>query len=85
MGSLSLLQGNLSHPGIEPRSPALQAVSLPTEPQEKPNILNKLPLNRNTHKARFFVCLFVCFFPIICISWRLITLQYCSGFCHTLT
>ena len=25
------------------------------------------------------------FFPIIFISWRLITLQYCSGFCHALT
>ena len=25
------------------------------------------------------------FFPFISISWRLITLQYCSGFCHTLT
>ena len=25
------------------------------------------------------------FFPFIFISWRLITLQYCSGFCHTLT
>ena len=24
-------------------------------------------------------------FPIIFISWRLITLQHCSGFCHTLT
>ena len=24
-------------------------------------------------------------FSFICISWRLITLQYCSGFCHTLT
>ena len=23
------------------------------------------------------------FFPFIFISWRLITLQYCSGFCHT--
>ena len=31
-----------------------------------------------------FVCLFVCF-PFIFISWRLITLQYCSGFCYTLT
>ena len=29
----------------------------------------------------FFLILF---FPIF-ISWRLITLQYCSGFCHTLT
>ena len=25
------------------------------------------------------------FFPFIFISWRLITLKYCSGFCHTLT
>ena len=25
------------------------------------------------------------FFPFIFISWRLITLQCCSGFCHTLT
>ena len=24
------------------------------------------------------------FFPFIFTSWRLITLQYCSGFCHTL-
>ena len=35
-GSLSLLQGNLPNPGIEPRSPALQADSLPAEPQGKP-------------------------------------------------
>ena len=29
---------------------------------------------------------FVSFFPpFIFISWRLITLQYYSGFCHTLT
>ena len=28
--------------------------------------------------------LFICF-SFIFISWRLITLQYCSGFCHTLT
>ena len=33
-----------------------------------------------------FFCFFVClFFPFIFISWRLITLQYCSGFCQTLT
>ena len=30
-------------------------------------------------KIAFFV------FPFLFISWRLITLQYCSGFCHTLT
>ena len=28
---------------------------------------------------------FFSFFSFIFISWRLITLQYCSGFCHTLT
>ena len=32
----------------------------------------------------FFKIYFI-FFPIIFISWRLITLQYCSGFCHTVT
>ena len=33
--SCSLLQGNLPNPGIEHRSPALQADSLPSEPPEK--------------------------------------------------
>ena len=32
-----------------------------------------------------FSCFFFFFFPFIFISWRLITLQYCNGFCHTLT
>ena len=36
VGRLSLLQGNLPNPGIEPRSPTLQADSLPAEPQGKP-------------------------------------------------
>ena len=31
----------------------------------------------------FFFVLFC--FSFIFVSWRLITLQYCSGFCHTLT
>ena len=31
------------------------------------------------------VILFFFFFSFIFISWRLITLQYCRGFCHTLT
>ena len=36
--------------------------------------------------ASFFFLLFIyLFFPFIFISWRLINLQYCSGFCHTLT
>ena len=32
--------------------------------------------------GRYFIYLF---FPFIFISWRLITLQYCSGFCHGFT
>ena len=37
-------------------------------------------------KIAIFIYLFIwVFFPFIFISWRLITLQYCSGFCHTLT
>ena len=36
-----------SHPGIEPRSPALQANSLPAELQRKPlNFINTLQINR---------------------------------------
>ena len=30
-------------------------------------------------------CFLFLLFPFIFISWVLITLQYCSGFCHTLT
>ena len=35
-GRLSLLQGILPNPGIEPRSPILQVDSLPAESQGKP-------------------------------------------------
>ena len=35
-GLLCPPQGNLPHPGIEPRSPALRADSLPAEPPGKP-------------------------------------------------
>ena len=33
--------GDLPNPGIEPRSPPLQADSLPTEPQGRPNIIHR--------------------------------------------
>ena len=39
VGSCSLLQGNLPNPGIEPRFPALQADSLPSEPPGKPWVM----------------------------------------------
>ena len=38
VGSHSLLQGDLPDPGIEPRSPALQADSLLSEPPGKPQL-----------------------------------------------
>ena len=49
-----------------------------------------IPLNSKALFPAGFFCLFVLFaffkfFSFIFISWRLITLQYCSGFCHTLT
>ena len=34
---------------------------------------------------RFYLFFSFNFFPFIFISWRIITSQYCSGFCHTLT
>ena len=37
-GSLSLSPGHLPNPRIEPRSPALQADSLPAESQGKPKL-----------------------------------------------
>ena len=36
MGSLSPASADLPNPGIKPRSPALQADSLPAEPQGEP-------------------------------------------------
>ena len=63
--------GDLPNPGIKPRSPALQGDSLPAEPQGKH--LSVLNLSEINFPFSFY------------FNWRLITLQYCSGFCHTLT
>ena len=45
VGSLSLIQGNLPNPGIEPSSPALPVDSLPAEPQTQicPSIIPEGP------------------------------------------
>ena len=43
--------GDLPDPGIEPRSPALQADSLPSEPPGKPKVLKKKK-NKNKHSFR---------------------------------
>ena len=46
--SRSLLWGNLPNPGIEPRSPALQVDSLPSEPPGKPQREGRQILNHWT-------------------------------------
>ena len=40
---------------------------------------------KDLYACFYFLLLLFLFFPFIFISWRLSTLQYCSGFCHTLT
>ena len=42
-------------------------------------------LNKSLLTKPWLFFLTYIFFPFIFTSWRLITLQYCSGFCHTLT
>ena len=60
--------------GIEPTPPTLEGKVLTT------GLLGKSLLY--VFKG---LSMFTFFFPFIFIRWRLITLQYCSGFCHTLT
>ena len=50
---------------------------------EKEGVTNVFePLELGSFCQGEATCFF--FFPFIFISWRLITLQYCSGFCHIL-
>ena len=58
----------------------LHAVKLPP--------FDSLPNTDNTNLLTFSSgtrVFFSFFFSLIFITWKLITLQYCSGFCHTLT
>ena len=58
-----------------------------------PTHTNQLNLDRSSiyhgdlgeMQSRGGKLLLLFFFLFIFISWRLITVQYCSGFCHTLT
>ena len=61
VGSLLPSPGDLPNPGIEPRSPALQADCLPSEPLGKPwgpqgreNSASRLPLNSIPQHRLFF-------------------------------
>ena len=51
---------------------------------EKHHYIIKKTNGHMTDLPSFFFFVFL-FFYFIFISWRLITLQYCNGFCHTLT
>ena len=47
---------------------------------------NILVLKVYFRRFYFYLFFFIfCSIPFTFIRWRLITLQYCSGFCHTLT
>ena len=59
--SCSHLQGNLPNPGIEPRSPALQADSSPSEPPEK---------TKNTGVGSLFLVQWI--FPTQKLNWSLL-------------
>ena len=70
---------DLPDPGNKPGSPALWANSLPSEAPGKPNL--------NTEKYLYLcysgllnIYIFVFLKNFIYFNWRLITLQYCSGF-----
>ena len=45
---------------------------------------NDNPICETAKETQMYRTVFF-FFSFIFISWRLITLQYCGGFCHTLT
>ena len=56
--------------------PCDSAISLPNKYLEKTKTLTQKDTCTSVFTAALFIYLF--------ISWRLTTLQYCSGFCHTL-
>ena len=64
-------------------SPCSPRDSQKSSPTTQFKSINSSALSFFFFSARSFY--FFLIFPIIFISWRLITLQYCSGFCHTLT
>ena len=49
---------------------------------ERNGPIHSLGPNKNGYPLQYF---FFFFIYINVFNWRLITLQYCSGFCHTLT
>ena len=82
--------------GISPREgngyPIVSLQSLPGESHGQRSLVGYSPWGRKESDMTEQLTLslsvlthLLSFFPFIFISWRLITLQYCSGFCHTVT
>ena len=51
--------------------------------QDRHPALTECPFNA-TYCSKCFIFLFI-EKKFFCFNWRLITVQYCSGFCHALT
>ena len=67
-----------------PHSPGMHHYAVSWVPRSQEAGLPSLYLLQFSYVYFIYLFLFI-FPPFIFISWRLITLQYCSGFCHTLT
>ena len=80
----SLLQHHSSKSSILQHSAFFMVqLSHPYTTTGKNIALTRQPFVGKVMSLLFFFFSFL--FSLIFISWRLITLQYCSGFCHTLT
>ena len=74
--------GDLPHPGIKPRSPALQADSVLSEPAGKPDVCVYLSLNIHRHKHKLLSKII---YFVFCLLLNHIKYAYQVGWrvCHT--
>ena len=80
--------GDLPDPGIEPTtfaSPALAGGFFTAKPPGKSLVLSSTELQCTRLVGFMAYHLLSLFFKTNLFNWRLITLQYRGGFCHTLT
>ena len=88
VGSLFLLHEDLPNPGMEPRSPTLQVVSLPAEPQGKPPIYT--PSSYNFPRMSMWVHSYVQLWKLVHASamrassykWKCSCVVYCAVTCR---
>ena len=60
-------------------------ISLAFHKEKKRGSVKLWNLPRVTQPGSYVLCILFFFFKFIDFNWWLITLEYCSGFCHTLT